>query len=221
MKVAIHRSGPAGARAAHVLLAEPSVAELGILDDGSPIDDPRVSSVTGLHGWDVVVTDAAPSSTLLTRCEESGVRLVTAAQQVAAGNVALVYGASLASLARAVAATQSTPVTAVAWTEPGQPPTLGTTVAFPPPVGHRRARRTPDGSLVAPVDGDWAGLVIHAGDRIVGVADHRDWLDAIALASAVFVVPSGAGLHTPDEQATGYLEAATRAGFETAVFRPS
>lgn len=194
---------------------------LGIADAGALIDDRRVTRVDDLHEWDVVVSDDVPPSEFLDRVRRAGVRIVTAGDRVASGDATVVAGASLAGLARAVAATQSQPVRLIAWTEPGRPPTVGTTVPFPPPVGRRRARRIPDRSLVAPIDAEWAGLVVHAGDRIVGAADHRDWLAAIALAAAVFVVPDGGGLHTPEEQADRYLDAAAKAGFETAVFRPS
>jgi hypothetical protein len=203
-------------------LAERTVVALGIADTGTDIDDPRVRTVEDLAEWDVLVCDSDPPARQVERAATAGTALVTASDKVGkAETIPIVRDASLRSLARSLAAVQTNTPTMLAWTEPGHPLAVSTIVTFPPPVGKLRARRAPDGALIAPTDDQWAGIVVRSGARIVGVADHAEWLAAIALAAAVHVVPSEPGITTPDDAAQDYLDAAQRAGLETAVFRTS
>jgi hypothetical protein len=57
-------------------------------------------------------------------------------------------------------------------------------------------------------------------ERIVGIADQRDHLDAIALAAGAIAVAAGsfsAGVHAPADAATEYLAAALGVGLGVAV----
>ena len=58
-------------------------------------------------------------------------------------------------------------------------------------------------------------------ERVVGVADHRNHLEAIALAAAGIAVSNGAygpGAHSPEDVPEPYLAAALRVGMGVAAF---
>lgn len=86
--------------------------------------------------------------------------------------------------AEAVAVAGTTAPDEVALTRPGVPLDGGAGVTFPPPLGAQWAE--PEGSrLVAPVEGDLAGIVVSAGTVRLGVVDEHDFLAAIGLAAPV------------------------------------
>jgi hypothetical protein len=114
----------------------------------------------------------------------------------------------------------------VAWTEPGKPRRRGDTVVFPDPVGRVVARRRPSGELVATVDGDWAGVVVHIGSeddrRIVGVADHAAYLEALVLGAAVLAAAAGAyppGVHRASDAGEHSLNALDEVELDIATWR--
>ena len=127
----------------------------------------------------------------------------------------------------------------IAWTEPGRPLRRGEGIPFPEPVGPRWGRRhgprwrrgagRHTSLLVAPVDGQWAGAVVRVSghrrgapvEQVVGVADQRPHLEAIALASGALAVSEGAyppGIHRPAAASETYLAAALRVGLGVASY---
>lgn len=127
----------------------------------------------------------------------------------------------------------------IAWTTEGRPHRRGEAIPFPDPIGprwgsstgrSRRRRKTPGVPVTrftAPVDGQWAGAIVRvSGERdgipveqIVGVADHRGHLGAIALAAGAIAVAEGAyppGVHRPAVASEAYLGAALRIGLGVA-----
>ena len=81
--------------------------------------------------------------------------------------------------------------------------------------------------FVAPVKGEWAGVVVRVAgqqdgrpvEQIVGVADLAAHLGAIALAAGALAVAEGAyppGIHRPSVNAEAYLGTALRIGLGVA-----
>ena len=248
MRVALDASGPAGSRAARVLLAERAVDALGLIGRRSTTGDPRIHTVTNLAGWDVLVSDHSDQYVKRYRqASDHGIPLVVAGPRVRIEeqpDIPLVVGANrsaglAASLAAVDCARRGNPLEIlVGWTETGQPLRRGAALAFPQPVGNRWAHEVgsvwptaPPGVtyLAAPIEGSWAGVtakVTTASEdgvevRTMGVADDALYLDGIALAAAALIAAAGAipvGLHHPTAAAADYLETALRAGLEVATF---
>lgn len=81
----------------------------------------------------------------------------------------------------------------VALTRPGVPLDGGTAVTFPPPLGAQWAEA--EGvRMIAPVEGDLAGIVVSAGRTRLGVVDEHDFLAAIGLAAPVVAAIRGIDL---------------------------
>jgi hypothetical protein len=248
MRIALDATGKIGARAARVLLAEPSVAALGLIGRRSTSGDPRVSTITNLAGWDVLASDDTEQAERRYRqASDHGIPFVVPSDQGSLPpnpDIPVVVGANhraglAVSLASQECARHFSPMeVVVGWTEPGRPLRRGRPLVFPQPVGNLWAHEAqstwpeaPTGTqfLAAPVEGPWAGLVARVTAatsegvevRTIGVADDAIFLGGIALAAAVLVAASGAypiGLNHPAAIAPAYLDASLQAGLEVATF---
>ena len=247
MKIALEATTKIGSRAARVLLAERSVEAIGLIGRRSTSGDPRVSTITNLAGWDVVVSDD-PEHTerRYLQASDHGIPFVVPGGEavVPHPDIPFVVGANPSfGLAASVAANEcshnDTPLEAlVGWTEPGHRLRRGDPLAFPKPIGnlwaHAGANVWPQAPhavqfLAAPVEGTWAGLTVRVTAatpegvevRTLGVADDGAFLEGIALAAAVLAAGTGAypiGINYPTAAFREYLEGALRAGLDVATF---
>jgi len=247
LRIALHAVGDAGERAGRILLAERTLAALGLYGHtGSPVADRRTIAIRELTGYDLLLTDDVEAATAFAGIAlDDGLHCVLSADMVegnlgeryaAAGLTLLVGSGSVASIAASlasheVARTDEVSSLTIAWTIPGKPLHRGVAVAFPDPVGARWGRlvgRSPD-RVAVPVDGEWAGAAATVIGRIgadpvqrmVGVADHRGHLEGIALAAGALAVLDGGvgpGLHRPGEVPDAYLSAALRVGLGVAAY---
>lgn len=247
MRIALHAVGEAGRRAARILLAERELTALGLYGHGSShVADRRTIAIRDLEGYDILVTDDVDAASAFAGIAlDDGLDCVLSADKVdgdlaeryaRAGHTLLVGSGSVASIATSLASHEVARVDEVsavtmAWTIPGKPLHHGLAVAFPDPVGGRWGRlagRSPD-RIEVPVDGEWAGASVtvtgaiggEAVRRVVGVADHREHLEGISLATGALAVVAGgfqAGLHRPGDSPDAFLTAALRVGLGVAAF---
>jgi hypothetical protein len=220
VKVAIHQTGPVAGRCAEILLAEADLTLLGVL--GQDPERSKITRVRHLSEWDVVVSDAVDATEALSKATSAGIPLAVRGTVSAPVRIPVFADASLAALARAIASTRNPRLVAI--TVPGAPLRSGAPVSFPPPVGRLHSNPRPDGLVVAPTSGDWSGIVVETTSEVVGVADQRAFLDAIALAAAAIVMatePHEVGLVDVTSIADRYLGIAEAAGLEIASFRPA
>ena len=166
------------------------------------------------------------------------------ADRFAALDLTLLVGSNLAGLADSLARheqalTDSDRSITLAWTEPGKARRRGDAVPFPDPVGARWGRRLrrsgraadalPTSRIVVPLSGPWAGAMAKveggvggmAVTRVVGVADHREHLEAIALAAGAVSMIGGAfgpGRQSPGDAADAYLSTALALGMDVATY---
>ncbi len=239
MRIALNSLGETGTRAGLILLAERSLTALGIYGGGTLTADRRTTRISSLSGFDVLVTDDPEPSAIAAIAIEDGLSCVTAAavdpavadRFGAAGRI-LLTGADLRGLAATLAAheqlTSEAPLhSTVAWTVPGKALRRGVAVGFPDPVGARWGRKVTDGVEV-PIGGSWAGasVIVTARrngktvQRLVGVADQREHLEAIALAAGTIVVGGGnlpPRALQPVDAAVAFLEAALGVGLGVAA----
>jgi len=240
MRIAIDPHDDVGSRAGHILLAEPELERLGLLDRDPADPDERQGRVDDLSAYDVLVTDAPDPAVPLRRAAKAGISAVVwvdavdHAVAVAPGRSVLT-GANLASGIAPSLATHEALVAgpeaevSIAWTEPGHPLRRGHPVRFPDPVGplwaKERRRSGRFRRFAAPLDGPWAGASVHISndrppyERVVGVGDDARHLEALALAAGAVVAAGGGlpdGLVTVDAIAERYLDAALQLGLEVA-----
>jgi hypothetical protein len=246
VRIAINAIGEVGIRAGRILSAERDLSALGLYGDTSGIgQDRRIITITTLDGFDALVTDDREgASALAVLAAEDGLACAVpgqvsdeAAARIRASGTTLLTDCSLAGLAETLSIHESTltdePLEVViAWTEPGKPLRRGAPAAFPDPVGARFGRRIgPTGRttrVAAPVDGDWAGATATvvgkvAGEtqtRIVGVADERPHLEALALAAGAVVAATTdrTGVIAPGDVADDYLIAVLGMGLGVAAY---
>lgn len=236
MRVLVEATGEVGQRTAQVLLSQASVDFVGILRAAGAPRTKRSGPASGTDGYDIAITDSLGSpSGLIARCAVAGIPVVAWADapDVAPGRavVPIVLGANVGSalpsalLAHPIAGSGDDPVT-IAWTEPGKPTKRGDIVVFPDPVGRVAAKERSDGALVATLDGDWAGVVVHIGDdddrRIVGVADHAAYLEALVLAATALAAANGAyapGVHQAADAGEQLLNALDQVELDIATWR--
>ncbi|MFQ5555353.1 MAG: hypothetical protein ACE5GC_08295 [Acidimicrobiia bacterium] len=248
MRIALDPRGDVGTRCGRILLGEPGLTAIGLIDKTPTGHDDRLESMTDLASYDLVVTDAidAPTRTL-DRALEAGIGCVVFAdgdhveeqygRKFAEAGLSLLVGANLASGIAPCLATHETArggeildVT-IAWTEPGSPIRRGEPIPFPDPVGARWARPRKGAAgydaYVAPITGDWAAAIarvtsaVESGvvTRIVGVADLAPHLEALALAAGALTLGAfPPGSHHPVRAAGSYLGAALEAGLEVAAY---
>jgi len=193
-------------------------------DTVAPLDLAAIAAEDGLSC--VLAADAAPGPDLAARFASRG--------------RSLLVGASLCGLAEALAHRASGEGAApdallLAWTSEGKPERGGLAVPFPEPVGARWGRRMashpedPAGTtrVQAPLSGPWAGALARAttgsgrrrAERLVGVADDRRHLTAIALAAGALLLARGGvppGACRPGRVGQAYLEACLGVGLEVA-----
>ena len=242
MRIALHPSAEVGTRAGLILLAEHSLVALGLYGGiGGLGSNRRTMKISALSGFDVFVTDDPDPVPLVAIAAEDGLSCVVAgsippavaARFTAAGRTLLV-GADLKGIAATLAAHEAARMEGsvdvnAAWTIPGKALRRGTGVGFPEPVGARWGVKV-NGGIEVPVGGSWAAAAATVSsvtngvrsERLVGVADQRDHLAAIALAAGAIVVASGGyprGVHTPADNAEAYLSAALTAGLGVAAYQ--
>ncbi len=238
MRIALDHTSEIGVRAGRLLLGEPNLALLGIVRRTVKDSDVRLKRVSDVSGFDAVVTDD-PDSAIFAEAAAAAVPCVlwsdtipvadaTAESPVLAGaNLVSGIGRSLANQESAGAGPDANIL--FAWTEPGRPLRSGESVSFPEPVGprwgSRRAMTSRRLEVAAPVDDEWAGLLVRStttrGTRTLGIADLATHLEAIALAAGAVVAASGLvlpGEHRPETRADQYLQAASRIGLDIASF---
>ena len=237
MRVLVEATGEVGQRTAQVLLSQASVDWVGILRSTNAKRSKRSGPASGPQGYDIAVTDAPGSpSSLIAQCAVTGIPVVVWADatDVAPGNavIPIVLAANAGSalpsalLSHPTAALDDDDPVTVAWTEPGKPKRRGETIVFPEPVGRSVARQRSAGELVATVDGKWAAVVAHIGSdddrRIVGVADHAAYLEALVLGAVVLAAAAGAyppGVHRAGDAGEHLLNALDQVELDIATWR--
>ena len=176
----------------------------------------------------VLAAELDPEPQLAGRFEAAGRTLLVGAD--------LAGGIAETLAAHEVARTDSDLQLTIAWTEEGRPRRKGEAVPFPDPVGARWGERVehrghdpvPTVRVAVPHEGRWAAAVAQVTgslggegvDRIVGVADEKHHLGAIALAAGALTVAEGRfdpGLCRPRDAAHAYLETALRLGLGVAA----
>lgn len=240
MRIAINSTGDVGRRAGLILLAERDLVALGRYGESAPTGDRRTLNITTLDGYGVLVTDDPSPGAIARIAAEDGVSCVVttsvdadvAAAFTAAGKT-LMTGADLRGIATTLAVHEAAHLTGevavtAAWTVAGPSLRKGVAVGFPEPVGARWGR-TVDGGIEVPIAGSWAAAAATVSgivdgrrtERLVGVADVRDHLAAIALAAGALVVARGQtppGVVTPADAATPFLAAALSCGMGVAAY---
>ena len=214
-------------------------------------EDRRMTAVQDISGFDVLVSDTTvdPLAIAAIAAEDSvscvlGLDIAANAQLAAlfhSRDRTLLLGATLGlgiatTLAlRELQRSQGDLRMTIAWTEPGRALRRGEAVPFPDPVGPCWGRRlprrpgdpVPTERIAVPLDGPWAAAfariksLTQESDRVIGVADHADHLNGIALAAGAIAVAEGAytpGAHQPADNAEAYIAAALRIGLEVAAF---
>lgn len=234
MKIALQTTSAVGTKAGQLLLGEPTLERLGVLN--RPVDgrEGRLRRIDSLTGFDVAVTDD-PDIEIAPQAIAAGIPLVVWVDaddlKTSSATAPVMTGANLATgVARALGARErSADNVVVAWTEPGKSLRSGEPITFPDPVGARygRVRTTSDSwtEIVVPVPDEWAGVVVRATTegitRILGIADTANHLEALALAAGAITIAGDdlpAGRVRPEDTADDYLLAALRAGLDVASF---
>lgn len=205
VKVAVDTGGEVGNRAVRVLLGERSVDYIGVLAGGVP-DRKRSGPVKTLDGYDVLMSDGASEvHGLLGKAAVAGIPFVLwhdlDDHLDSPGHVPVIHGANVASALTAALATHPTAtshrgdVVRIGWTEPGKPLKRGEPMPFPDPIGNTWTKRRSTGRFVGFRDDEWGGAVVDiegpSGRRIVGVADHAAYIEAITLASVALLAAEG------------------------------
>lgn len=240
MRIALNPVGEIGTRCGLVLLGERSLAALGIYGGGRIGADRRTMRITALDGFDVFVTDDPEPGPLAAIAAEDGVSCVVSgevpaevAERFTTAGRTLLTGCGLRGLAHTLAAHEQVGFdgalrTTTAWTVPGNALRRGVAVGFPDPVGARWGRAVA-GGIEVPISGTWAGAAVvvsgtiagRPAERLFGVADQRDHLEALALAAGAIAVARGSyppGAQEPDVNAAAYLSAALGAGLGVAAY---
>jgi len=247
MRIAIHQTGEVATRAGRILLAEPSLTALGLLDRYPTEPDSKLEHVEVLATYDALLSDdAATPRAQIETALSAGISCVVWSdadgavaaygESFAAAGLRLIVGCNLGSAiapsltAHEIARTATVLDVTTAWTEPGTPRRRGEPIPFPEPVGPRWAEPRhsdfADRAYVARIGGEWAAAmarVTGATDRgvvtrIVGVADLAVHLEALALATGAMVLDQyPPGAHRPADQAETYLAKALDAGLDVAA----
>ncbi len=232
MRVAVLAQTALAVRTVRVLAAEPSVEVVGLVEGSvRAVADSRSVRWAELEHWDVLVSDGPLPDGRTPETRVVTADLLPRDQQISGANLVVGIGGSLAALE--LARSEQPTSILVAHTSTGQLLYRGERFRFPAPVGALYARRTstdhlPEGiDLVfeAPLPRAWAGVLIQASAaseiRIVGVADDRQFLEAIALASTAIATGRGAYPGTAArsyEAPAAFLEAAVASGLTVASY---
>ncbi len=199
--------------------------------------DPRVVHSTDITGVDVVVSDGTTALTnLVGRASVAHSPLVVwqdvDQSEFGPATIPVIVGANVGStLADSLLTHPSSrpgvgETSVVAWTEPGQPVTSGTSIGFPEPVGVSWCRERASGRYVAFRTDEWAGAVTvvegDSGTRIVGVSDHGGHLEALTLVAVAFVAAAGSfepGIQSSANALAAILEETRTLELDVAVWR--
>jgi hypothetical protein len=207
VRILLDATTEVGLRAGKVLLAEPEVEWIGLWNEPTAELQVRSGPASEITGYDVAVTDRIDHlGPFIARCSVAEVPVVVwhDAANVARGGAAVpvVVGANVGSgladilIHHPAGLPGDDDTVEIAWTEPGSPLRSGEAFAFPEPIGMSWARRRSPGRYVAFRDDEWSGAVLRvsgpSGERIVGVADHGAYLEALVLASAALCAAEGA-----------------------------
>ena len=250
MRIAVHPIGEVGRRALRILQAEPAVTEAaawGVSE--TPPRTRVVDSLAGMvvvvtdrpEPDDLARECLAAGASLVTTASWGGEPW----QAFADAGLSLVVGANIetglaSSLALQEAALMDEPLEVrLAWTVPGRPRRRGEPIPFPDPVGSRWGREVdargwtahnlPVKAFEVPVEGEWSAAMARVSGAldegvqrtIVGVADHRMYLAAIALAAPAVPVAQHAyhpGRQWASASPTAYLDRALASGLDVASF---
>lgn len=188
MKVLVLADQEFELRVAHILTSESGVEGVSFLGDARSSVIQRVESPVG---HDLVV---GYGSKVFEVAAQSGAAVITAAE-VDVSPVPAVVGASLRGLGLAMAArleSSGVRVDRVATAEPNGHPSGSEKVGFPKPVGRTsgvqlvdRPVRVVESNSPAP----WAAVMVEAGRKGQAVVDDHRFLQSIALAAAIALVP--------------------------------
>jgi hypothetical protein len=238
VRIALDAGSPVGFRTARVLLGEPDVAHVGVLDPSAPTSG-RSGRMMDLSSYDALVSDGTTDHhDLIGRCSVEGVPLVLWPDlpELATGpsHLPVIKGANVAiALTAALAVHPTAAITAsdvlrVGWTEPGSPQRSGEAMPFPDPVGSVWASPRSSGRFVAFRDDDWGAAVVEAvgsgSTRIVGVGDHAEFMEAITLAAIAILAARGAYepiIQDASSQPELLLDEVTRLELDVAAWRSS
>lgn len=205
MRIAVDVSTEVGNRSVRVLLADPGVEYVGVLNESVP-KHRRSGPIDSVAGYDVLVSDGTSDiHRLIGRCTVEDVAVVVWPDvdlSPDSCSVPVVHGANVATAlvaalgAHPAARIQPTDTIVKGWTEPGQPLKSGVSVPFPDPIGPQWGRERSAGNVVAFRDDEWAGAVVDVdgpdGRRIIGVSDHAAFMEAIVLAGVSIAAARGA-----------------------------
>jgi len=213
VKVAVDTGTEVGNRAVRVLLGERSIDYIGVLAGGVP-DRKRSGAVDTLEEYDVLMSDGASDvHGLLGKAAVAGIPLVLWLDLEdhldSPGLVPVIHGANVASALTAALATHPAAashhgdVVRIGWTEPGKPLKRGEPMPFPDPIGNTWTKKRGTRRFVGFRDDEWGGAVVDvegsSGRRIVGIADHAGYIEAITLASVTLL--AGEGVYESRSQA--------------------
>lgn len=205
VRIAVDTASEVGNRTVQALLGERSVEYVGVLSVGTPRRK-RSGPLTTLDGYDVVVSDGTSDIHVLAgRASVAGLPLVlwrdSEGHLDAPSHTPIINGANVASALTAAlathpaAATHPGDVVRIGWTEPGTPLKRGEPLPFPDPVGTIWTKKRGPGRFVGFRNDEWGGAVVDidgpSGRRIVGVADHGAYLEAITLAAVALLAGEG------------------------------
>ncbi|MCZ7534339.1 MAG: hypothetical protein M5U23_13255 [Acidimicrobiia bacterium] len=211
VKVAVDTGTEVGNRAVRVLLGERSVDYIGVLAGGVP-DRKRSGPVNDLDGYDVLMSDGTSDiHGLIGKAAVAGIPLVywldLDDHLDSPGHIPVIHGANVAAALTAalavhpVATSHQGDEVRIGWTEPGKSLKRGQPMPFPDPIGNtwtkrRGKRRSGADEFVGFRNDEWGGAVVDvegpAGRRIVGVADHAGYIEAITLAAVSLLAGEGA-----------------------------
>ena len=238
MRIALDAGTPVGFRTARVLLGEPDVEHVGVLNPATSTSG-RSGQVKDLSSYDALVSDGTTDHhDLIGRCSVYGLPLVLWPDlpHLAMGpshlpvtkgaNIAIGLTAALAT--HPTAAVTGSDVVRTGWTEPGSPQRTGEAMPFPDPIGSVWASQRSPGRYVAFRDDEWGGAVVEATDdhstRIVGVGDHVEFIEAITLASVAILAARGtysATIQDASSEPGLLLDEVTRLELDVAAWRSS
>lgn len=205
MRVAVDTSTEVGNRSVRALLSEDFVEHVGVLNEDVP-KRARSGPMVDLASYDVMLSDGTTDfHRLVGHCSVARIPLVlwqdldptmqgpTSAPVVHGANVATALTAALCAHPSAAITDDDNVI--VGWTEPGKPHRSGTPLPFPEPVGSAWGTERSPGRFAAMREDEWGGAVVDingpAGRRIVGVADHSAYIEAITLAGTAITAANG------------------------------
>lgn len=236
MRVAVDTSTEVGNRSVRALLSEASIEHVGVLNESVPRRK-RSGPMTDLASYDVLLSDGTSDvHRLIGQCSVARIPLVlwreldptlqgpTSVPVVHGANIAIALTSALCSHPGAGITDDDNVV--VGWTEPGNPNRDGMALPFPEPVGSVWGVERSPGRFAAYRDDEWGGAVVDVngpiGRRILGVADHSAYIEAITLAGTAIAAGEGhyeAGSSPASAASEHLLNTFTDMELEMAVWR--